>query len=69
MIPVKKIKSSHWWKIYFPKKNPLQDLLSSLNAIISTNERNEFITDHMTYSRAYTYINLIDDNHPYAQKD
>ena len=36
------------------QKNPLQDLLSSLNAVISTNERNEFITDHMTYRPAYT---------------
>ena len=36
------------------KKNPLQDLLSSVNAVISTNERIEFITDHMTYNPAYT---------------
>ena len=28
---------SHWWKIYL-KKNPLQDLLSSLKALVSTNE-------------------------------
>ena len=33
-----KFKCSHWWKIYL-KKNPLQDLLSSLNSVISTNER------------------------------
>ena len=38
----------------FLKKNPLQDLLSSLNVVISTNEKNEFITDHMTYNPAYT---------------
>ena len=31
-------KCSCCWKIYL-KKNPLQDLLSSLNAVISTNER------------------------------
>jgi len=37
-------------KYIFQKKNPLQDLLSSVNAVISTNERIEFITDHMTYS-------------------
>ena len=43
----------------FFKKNPLQDLLSSLNAVISTNERNEFITDHMTYNPALVY----DRNH------
>ena len=36
------------------KKNPLQDLLSSVNAVISTNERIEFITGHMTYNPAYT---------------
>ena len=34
-----KFKVSHWWKFYLSKKNPLQDLLSSLNAVISTNER------------------------------
>ena len=36
------------------KKSPLQDLLSSVNAVISTNERIEFITDHMTYNPADT---------------
>jgi dynein heavy chain len=34
-----KFECSHWWKIYFYKKNILQDFLSSLNAVISTNER------------------------------
>ena len=34
-----KLECSHWWKIHF-KKNPLQDLLSSLNAVMSTNETN-----------------------------
>ena len=38
------------------KKNPLQDLLSSLNAVISTNESTEFITDHVIHNPAYTYI-------------
>ena len=38
----------------FILKNPWQDLLSSVNAVISTNERIEFITDHMTYNPAYT---------------
>ena len=33
-----KFECSHWWKIYFSKKYPLQDLLSILNAVISTNE-------------------------------
>ena len=36
------------------QKNTLQDLLFSVNALISTNERTEFITDHMTYKLAYT---------------
>ena len=37
------------------KKNPLQDLLSSLNAVISTNEGTEIITGHVIYKPAYTY--------------
>ena len=37
------------------KKNPLQDLLSSLNPVISTNKSTEFITDHVIYNPAYTY--------------
>ena len=36
------------------QKNPLQDLLSSVNAVILSNERIQFITDHMTYNLAYT---------------
>ena len=39
----------------FEKKNPLQDLLSSLNTVISTNESTEFITGHVIYNPAYTY--------------
>ena len=38
----------------FLKKNPLQDLLSSLNAVISTNESAQFITGHVIYNPAYT---------------
>ena len=34
---------------------PLQDLLSSLNAVLSTNESTEFITGHVIYNPAYTY--------------
>ena len=30
----------------FVKKDPLQDLLSSLNSVVSTNERNVILTDH-----------------------
>ena len=37
------------------KKNPLQDLLSSLNAVISTNESTQIITGHVIYNPAYTY--------------
>ena len=36
-------------------KNPLQDLLSSLNAVISTNESTQIITGHVIYNPAYTY--------------
>ena len=36
----------------FFQKNPLQDLLSSLNAVISTNESTQFITGHMVYNLA-----------------
>ena len=38
------------------KKNPLQDLLSSLNAVISTNERIDFITGHVIFKGAYNEI-------------
>ena len=38
----------------FFQKNPLQDLLSSLNAAISTNDSTQFITGHMIYNLAYT---------------
>ena len=33
----------------------LQDLLSSLNAVISTNESTQIITGHVIYNPAYTY--------------
>ena len=36
-------------------KNALQDFLSSLKAVISTNESTEFITGHVTYNPAYIY--------------
>jgi hypothetical protein len=42
----------------FKKKYPLQDLLSSLNAVISTNESTEFITGHVIYNPAYTYLQI-----------
>ena len=34
---------------FIDKKNPLQDLLSSLNAVISTNERNWILTGHVIF--------------------
>ena len=34
---------------------PLQDFLSSLNALISTNESTRIITVHVIYNLAYTY--------------
>ena len=39
----------------FVKKNPLQDLLSSLNAVISPNQSTQIITGHVIYKPAYTY--------------
>ena len=39
----------------FFQKNPLQDLLSSLNAVISTNESTKIITGHVINNPAYTY--------------
>ena len=37
------------------KKKHLQDLLSSLNAVISTNESTRIITGYEIYNPAYTY--------------
>ena len=39
---------------FIVKKNPLQDLLSSMNAVISTNERAWILTGHVTFNRYYT---------------
>ena len=41
-------------KIIFQKKT-LQDLLSSLNAVISLNESTRIIAGHVIYNPAYTY--------------
>ena len=54
----------------FLQKNPLQDLLSSLNAVTSTNESTQFITGHVIYNPAYTYkfqlktTNIAEENKP-----
>ena len=37
------------------KKNPFQDLVASLKAVISTNERTPTITGHVIYNLNYTY--------------
>ena len=42
-------------KFILRKKNPLQDLFSSLNAVISTNESTRFVTSHVIFNLAYTY--------------
>ena len=46
---------SPWLKIHF--KNPLMqmDFLSSLNAVISTNESTRIITNDVIYNLAYIY--------------
>ena len=43
-------------EILFVKKNPLQDLLSSLKAVILTNERHRIITGHVTFKLRYNQI-------------
>ena len=40
----------------FVKENPLQGLLSSLNFIISTNERNLILTGHVIFKLRYDKI-------------
>ena len=40
----------------FLTKNPLQDLLSCLNSVISTNERNGILTDHVIFKLRYNEI-------------
>ena len=48
----------------FLNKNPLQNLLSSLNAVISTNENTEFITGHVIYKTGL-YLQIPTENHHY----
>ena len=40
----------------FVKKNPLQDLYSSMNAVISTNERAWILIGHVTFKLRYNQI-------------
>ena len=35
------------------QKNPIQDFLSSLNAVMSTNESTQIIAGHVIYTPAY----------------
>ena len=44
-------------------------MLSSLNAVISNNESNRFITVHMVYDIYGLLSNLTDDNHPYEDRN
>ena len=50
------------------KKNPLQDLLSSLNAVISTNESTPIITCHVIFNLAYTYKFQLKTTHKMKRK-
>ena len=43
-------------KFICKKRNPLQDLLSSRNAVISTNERNWILTGHVIFKLCYNQI-------------
>ena len=43
-------------EIFFKSLNPLQDLLSSWNAVISTNERNLILTGHAIFKLHYNQI-------------
>ena len=47
----------------FVKKHPLQDLLSSLNFVISTNERNGILTDHVIFKLLYNEIYQMKTTH------
>ena len=47
----------------FLQKNSLQDLLSNLNDVISTNESTEFITVYVIYNPAYIYLQIPTENH------
>ena len=51
-----KIQGLSFVEILFVKKNPLQDLLSSLNTVISTNERHWIITGLVTFKLRYNQI-------------
>ena len=44
------------------KKKTLQDLLSSLNAVISTNESTQIIMDHVIYKPGL-YLQIPTENH------
>ena len=56
-----KIKCSHWWKFIYKKKSFTR--LSSLNAVISTNERNWILTNHVIFKLRYSQIYQLKTTH------
>ena len=52
----------------FIKKTPLQDLLSILNSLISTNERNGVLTDHVIVKLCYNEIYQMKTTYMFIQK-
>ena len=61
-ITLYQIKCSHWWKIYFSKKNALQDLLSSMNVVSSTNESTG-IYNSSSDLQPGLYLHILTENH------
>ena len=51
----------------FLEKNPLQDLLSSLNTVISTKEHS-IISSHVIYNPAYAYKFQLKTNNDFFKK-
>ena len=59
-----KFEFSHWRKIYLIK-NLLQDFLSSLNAVITTNQSTRTITGHVIYNPTCTYKIQLKTTYPH----
>ena len=49
--------------LFVKKKNPLQDLLSSMNAAISTNEKVWILTSHVIFKLRYNQIYQLKTTH------
>ena len=45
------------------KKNPLQDVLSRLIAVILTNERNQILIGHVTFKLTYNQVYQMKTSH------